>query len=425
MRLFLLSALLAACGGGGSDPRVIAGGGIGDGDIDGKVYVHVIDASDDTPLANATVSIAGHENLMTDAKGFVEFKDVDGPQTIAVKLQGYRNIVWAYANGTNVTIPLEKTGATIERATLSGTITGWDPSGLPAGHLKAAAVIYSQSDRLGDEENNIATPGDMNICNGATCNWTVISRAGTVTLAAAIVDYDSKGTAQTTDDTLTIIGWAMKSGVVVENGVNQSGLALSIVEAGNIDNVTIDYGTPPAALTQKTALVGIEVSDDEVIQLPLFAPEATTLLVPRPSVFDANAKLRLTAIAQTATGDAAAQSIVLRRGLSGTTLAAGEWLTPPVGVTATRDTATWGLVAGAKLHQVTYRDALGTSILEITSFDPKATTVTVPTLVALPIGGQLTARVSGIAADIDLQDFSLDEDEDKLTAVASQPAQVP
>jgi hypothetical protein len=44
----------------------------------------------------------------------------------------------------------------------------------------------------------------------------------------------------------------------------------------------------------------------------------------------------------------------------------------------------------------------------------------VPPLVALPTGA-IQARVQGIAADIDLQDFSLEEDEEKLTAVAVQP----
>lgn len=422
-RLFLIAVLAAACG-GGTDPRVIPGGGIGDGDIGGKVYIHVIDAADDTPLANATVAIAGHENVTTDAKGFVEIKDVDGPQTIAVKLQGYRNTVWAYANGTNVTIPLDKTGTSIPQATLSGSITGWDPTGLPAGHFKGAAVFYSQNDTLGDEANNLQTPAMGNICGGQSCNWTVVSRAGTVTLMAAIVDFDSKNTPSTADDTITIIGWAMKAAVVVENGVSQSGLALTLVEAGNMENLTIDYGTPPAALTQKTALVGIEVSADEIIQMPVFTPDQTTLLAPKPTVFDPNAKLRLTAIAQTPMGERAAQSIVLRRGLTGTSLAAGEWLTPPVGVTATRETASWELVAGAKLHSVQYRDATGTSILEITSFDPKATTVSVPLLVALPVSGQLTARVQGIGADIDPDDFSLEEDEDKLFAVAVQPVQI-
>lgn len=425
MRLLVTSlVLIAACGGGGgTDPRVIAGGGIGDGDIDGKIFVHVIDTSTDEPVASATVAIGGVEKP-TDAQGFVEFEDVEGPQTIAVEMVGYRPTVWALANGKNVTIPISKTAAS-QMATLSGTITGWDPSGLPANHFKGAAVLYSQNDRLGDEANNIPTPGNMNVCTGATCNWTVNVRSGTVSLVAAIVDFDSKGTLTEADDTITIIGWATKTGIVVEAGVNQTGLALSIVEAGNLQDMTIDYGTPPASLTQKASLIGIEIDDDEIVQLPQLDPAATTLLAPKPSVFGPSAGIRLTAVAQSAMGDRGPQSIVIRRNLTGTNLVAGEWLTPPVGVSATRTSASWELVANAALHQVQYRDALGTNLLEITVFDDKATTIEVPPLVALPVSGSLTARVSGIGADIDVQDFSLEEDEELLFAIAAQPVTVP
>jgi len=404
---------------------VIPGGGIGDGDIDGKVFVHVIDNATDAPLANATVAVSGNEQKVTDAKGFVEFDGVDGPQTFAVELQGYRPTVWAFANGKNVTIPLDKSTANVAQATLSGSITGWDPMGLPMNHIKGAAVLYSQTDNLGDEGNDIATPNMMNICGGPQCNWTVNVRAGTVTLVAAIIDVDTKGTLSQADDTISIIGWATKTGITVEAGVSQSGLALTIVEAGNLENLTVDYGTPPAALTTKGAFVGIEISDDEIVQLPLFDQTTNTLLAPKPAVFGATASLRLTAVAQTGMGELGAQSIVLRRNLAAPTLAAGEWLTPPVGVTATRDAASWQLVTGAKLHQVQYRDAQGNNLLEITVFDDKATSVDVPLLVELPASGALTARVSGIGANLDLQDFSLEEDEDELFAVAAQPVQIP
>jgi len=424
MRLLPFAFILAACGGGGTDPRVIPGGGIGDGDIDGKVFVHVIDNSTDAPLANASVAIGGM-TLMTDAKGFVELGDVDGPQTIAVKLQGYRSTVWAMANGKNVTIPLDKTTTTVGQATLSGSITGWDPSGLGAGHVKAAAVLYSQTDNLGDEANQIDTPNDMNICGGLACNFTVNTRTGTVSLIAAILDVDGKGTTTQADDTFSIIGWATKTGITVEGGVNQSGLALTIVEAGNIEAITVDYGTPPAALTMKSAFVGIEIGDDEVVQLPFLDQTSNMLLAPKPAVFGGTRGMRLTAIAQTNTGGLGAQSIVIRHDLSGPTLAAGTWLTPPVGVSATRSSATWGLVTGAVAHQVQFVDAAGVNQLQITVFDNKTTTIDVPALVSLPVSGNLTARVAGIGADFDVEDFSLEDDEDKLFALAAQPAAIP
>lgn len=413
--------VLAACG-GSAGPRLIEGGGIGDGDIDGKVWVHVIDNTTDAPLVNAMVDIGG-TTQMTNADGFVEFVDVEGPQTIAVKLQGYRPTVWARANGTNVTIPLSKASATIVgQATLSGTITGWDPTGLPADHVKGAVVLYSHTDTLGDEANELTTVSQRNICTGTTCEWMLVTRTGKVSLFAAIIDFDTKGTPADTDDTLAIIGWAVKKGITVENGVPQTNLALDIVQAGNLQELAIDYGASPSGLPSKGSVVGIEVSDDEVVQLPVFDAAATTVLAPKPSVFGGNKGYRLTAVAQTAAGDNGAQSIVLRRNLKAPTLAAGTWLTPPVDVAGTRTSASWSPVAGAVAHQVQFLDAAEQIQLEMTVFDNKTTAIDVPALVALPVSGSLKVRVSGIGASFDVEDFSLEDDEDKLFAIASQDA---
>jgi hypothetical protein len=421
MRWLSLICVLVACGGGGTDPHIVAGGGITDGKIDGKVFVFVIDDQSDEPIANATVAI-GAQMLTTDAKGFAEFKDVKGPQDIAVKMQGYRSVVWAAANGKNVTIPITKTA--IDQATLSGGIANWASITVPANHVKAAAVFYSHSDLVNGEANDINTPLMMNICLGqmAVCNWTINTRTGNLTLLAAIVDRDTKGTATPDDDTQTITGWATLGGIVAQAGSNQSGLMLNIVEAGNLQNLTIDYGTPPAALTQHAALVGIEIGEDEIVQIPFFLTTDTTLLAPKPSVFaGSTGTLRLTGVAQTTMGELGAQSIVLRRNLMGTSLSTGTWLDPPTGVTAARTTASWTPVSGAKLQSVQYRDATDGILLDITVFDAAVTTVAIPALVGLPVSGVLHARVSGIGADIDPQDFSLEEDEDKLFAIAMQP----
>src|SRR5512132_2774531 len=101
---FLTCAALAACSNDVA-PRLIAGGGIGDGSIDGRVNVHVIDG-DDAPVANATVRV-GDVDKTTDEKGLAIFEDVDGPQTISVKAEGFRSVAWVAADGANVTIPIE------------------------------------------------------------------------------------------------------------------------------------------------------------------------------------------------------------------------------------------------------------------------------------------------------------------------------
>src|SRR5262249_50672678 len=150
-------AALTACT-NSPDPRLIAGGGIGDGAIDGVVNIYVIDNDTYKRLADATLEIGGKQ-ATTDETGLAIFQDVSGPQTIAVKATGYRSAVWQDANGANITIPLTLLGnLSAQQATISGSVGGWDSISVPALHYKAAAVLYSQSDNLGDPANNIQTP---------------------------------------------------------------------------------------------------------------------------------------------------------------------------------------------------------------------------------------------------------------------------
>src|SRR5665811_496792 len=73
----------AACG-NSPDPRLIKGGGVGDGAIDGLVNVYVIDNDTYAPIVDATVEI-DNKDQQTDDTGLVIFQDVSGPQTVAVK----------------------------------------------------------------------------------------------------------------------------------------------------------------------------------------------------------------------------------------------------------------------------------------------------------------------------------------------------
>src|SRR5450432_3910083 len=122
MRTFLCLAFLAAACSNSPDPRVIKGGGVGDGAIDGLVNVYVIDNITYAPIADATVDIAGKQQT-TDNTGLVIFQDVNGPQTVSVKAAGYRGAVWQDANGANLTIPVTLLGnLTAQQATLSGSV---------------------------------------------------------------------------------------------------------------------------------------------------------------------------------------------------------------------------------------------------------------------------------------------------------------
>src|SRR3569832_3021472 len=148
MRTFFVLAFITACG-NSPDPRVIKGGGVGDGAIDGVVNVYVIDHDTYAPIADATVEVAGKQQ-QTDDAGLVVQRDVSGPQTIAVNAAGYRGAVWQDVNGANVTIAVTTLGMlTAQQATLTGSIAGWGQVTVPAGHVKAGVVGYSQSDTFG------------------------------------------------------------------------------------------------------------------------------------------------------------------------------------------------------------------------------------------------------------------------------------
>src|SRR3569833_3403607 len=209
MRTFFVLAFITACG-NSPDPRVIKGGGVGDGAIDGVVFVFVFVFVSFVLFVVVTVEVAGKQQ-QTDDTGLVVQSDVSGPQTIAVKAAGYRGAVWQDVNGANVTLAVPKLGMlTAQQATLTGSIAGWDQVTVPAGHIKAGVVGYSQSDTFGDEDNNIKTPNNANTCfgNPSTCTFSLATRTGTDTLTAAIVDLDPHGTADTADATLSLVGWA-------------------------------------------------------------------------------------------------------------------------------------------------------------------------------------------------------------------------
>lgn len=399
---------------------------MGDGDIDGEVNVYIIDSRTDAAVAGATVAI-GETEKKTDAKGLVVFPDVAGAQTIAVKAEGYRSTVWVKVNGANVTMPVQPLRSTPEQATLQGTIASWASISVAQGHYKAAIVLYSQTDDLGDDANNLATPLKANICAGITdCAWSVVTRTGSVTLTAILLDGDSKGTLDNADDTVSVIGYAFKQDITVGSGVSQSGLVLDPVEAGNLETVTIDEGTPPAGLPQVSSFPGIETGHHEIVQLPLSVfGKSTSYLTPKRSVYGADATYRLTAIAGTPSGALAAQSIVLRQGLTEPALVAGTWLVPPVDVVATRTTASYSPVAAARAHSAVWRDPTGADLLEITVFDAKTKELEVPNLVALPPSGTLTARLNAIGADFDPNDFSLEEDSALVWGIATQPTEIP
>ncbi|HEY0193300.1 MAG TPA: hypothetical protein VGC42_19415, partial [Kofleriaceae bacterium] len=257
-------------------PRVIAGGGIGDGAIDGVVNLHVIDDATRQPVAGATVQVGAVQGL-TDATGLFVAEGVAGPQTVIAKASNYRSELWVGVNGANVTIDVQPAVAVDPgKANLSGQITGFAGVTVPAGHVRVGAVTFAQSDLIDDKANALTTFANANVCvvsdPAAGCSFTITTRTGRVGLIAAIMDVDTKGTATSDDDVSTVIGWAYHGGVTVADGVNQSAVDLAMV--GGAVQSAIDFGAPPGSLTHVQGLVGIETADG-VYQLPVIETPAS------------------------------------------------------------------------------------------------------------------------------------------------------
>ncbi len=103
MRSLVLIRLVsvAACGGGGGDasgdsggnnvaPRVLGGGGIADGPIDGVVNLYVVDDGSRTPISGANVQV-GTVTGTTDATGLFIATGLAGAQTVLVQAAGYQS----------------------------------------------------------------------------------------------------------------------------------------------------------------------------------------------------------------------------------------------------------------------------------------------------------------------------------------------
>ncbi len=428
----------AACGGNDAKPTLITGGGVGSGGIDGLVNVYVVDETTAVPISGAKVRV-GTMDGTTDATGlFVAKSDsLSGKQNVTAVATGHVPTMWVGVDGANVTIPVEVSGAgtpTVPQAEIDGTIDGWDGY-QPQNQQDALVgiVSYSQTTDFGAAENSIAQPpGPLpafaqitgNMCVKATfgspaCAPKVNSRTGRVALVATIADVNFNGTATGDDDVYTVLGYAAKTGITVDNGVKQTGVELTAIAAGDTVTGGIDFGTPPAALTVVQGLIGLDLGLDGVAFIPdPLKPSAHTALIPTPSAFS-GLTYRVVATASASKTNTDTQSLVLKHGLAdASNIAVGEWLTTPTGLTASGDVMSFTAVTGAKLHGFEIHGADGSKAWSVTIFDGSVSATVPADLAPIPTGSD-ALKVSAIDADIDVSDFNLADKLDLVNRLSS------
>ena len=235
---------------------MIPGGGIGDGPIRGALNVFVIDEDTRNVLSSAAVRVGAAEETepcqaLTDSTGLARFDSsasgssgtADGGAgasgcklltkavTLTVSATGHAPSTWIGVDGSNVTIALRAISApALPRATVTGTIAGWDAMPAPAANHNRLAIIGASSNPdLTDRANNIDQgtrsvdveignniyPFDIaaNVCVRNSnplalvndCNWVLTTHTGAQAHFAILVDQDTKGTPDDeTDDTFTV-----------------------------------------------------------------------------------------------------------------------------------------------------------------------------------------------------------------------------
>jgi hypothetical protein len=294
----ILALVLAACGGNGGDdddgplePKLITGGGVSSGAVDGTLYVHVVEIDTATPIAGAAVLVDG-TTLTTDAAGLATFQ-VSGPQTITATSSGHAATTWFGVNGANATIPLEPAQRTIPTARVSGTIAGWNNLPNPSfGHYTLGLVLYSFLDDPAAPENSIAQPMNgttpLNTCLNTglsnNCAWQMNARVGQQIHTAVIVDGDTNGTSSDiSDDTYTLIGYAVGSPMTLTAGQQVTGESLAMVNGTMPLSVT--FPAALATLPHVIAIPELALGDAGriVFPLPTVAPGATTIEVLAPT----------------------------------------------------------------------------------------------------------------------------------------------
>lgn len=394
--------------------RLLPGGGISDAPIGGVVHVFVVNALTRQPIANARVDV-GMTTGTTDVTGLYSARGpaLQGKQTVVAAKAGFRTEVWVGVRGANVTLLLRPSPMpTVPQANLAGTIPAI--AGATAmSHYKLGLVSYSDHDDQLDAENQIATPGNTDYCVAPACAYTVATRTGTVSLLGGIYDVDTKGTGTTNDDTASFLGWAIETGITVADGVPQAGHVLPSVMPAQLQTVTVDLSGAPAGYTP-FGVVGIEISEREVLNLQGSARVATPSLKAPTLAVVPNIRYRLTSVIVDGQG---ARGIVYRRRQTTATLATGAWFVPPPPATADRTGASWTPPADATLSGVVLRDG-ATELVSIVAFDGSVAAA-LPPSVTLPTSGPLTVQPTALRAAFDVKSFAFDADRGKIDGVAA------
>jgi hypothetical protein len=460
--LSLLSSALAACSGTPVSappmPRFIEGGGLGDGPIAGTLFVYVADDDTRAPVSGASVRVGGSSDpnactATTDSTGLASFEKktcalLMGKQSVTASAQGYAPSTWIGADAANMTMTIRAMMAPpVDTATVSGTITGWDALPAPvAQHNTVGIVGYSQSPTASDAANNIAqgtrkvhvmvglvgTDLDIpaNACirnttvNLSDCAWQLTTRTGAQAHYAVVLDQDTKGTPNDdSDDTFTVTGWAVKTGLSFEKGATVSGEALTLLTDDQMQAFTASFPPALTGFAYLQAFPAIDLGDAGRIAIisPVLDATHTMTRVPKLAGPFAGAHYDFLAQSLIAKGQDQPSTLSWLHAVDPSqTVAAPAWTAPPTAIMASGGTYSFGAVTGASVHGGELRTMAGKRAWSITIFDG-TTSFTLPGISPdpLPTGPALFVASALVIDGFDPMSSKFDDLRTKLTHLAS------
>src|SRR5262245_53263920 len=456
--------------GGAAAPRLIPGGGVGDGPINGALNVYVIDEDTRNLLSSAAVRVGAAAELepcqaLTDSTGLARFsssgqspdggtggagcKLLTGPVTVTVSASGHAPATWIGVNGANLTIQLRAISAPpIPRAIVMGTIAGWDAMPPPAlNHNRLALIGPSSNPGLTDRANNMDQgtrsvdvdvggqlyPFDIasNVCvrnsNPAAivndCNWVLTTHTGPQAHFAILLDQDTKGTDDETDDTTVVTGWGIKTGLSFGAGSTNSGESIPLIADGDMQSFMASFATGPAGLDYIVGYPVLDLGAEGRITIILPTLDSTNKMTRGPRLTGplAGGHYDMTATAVDDPTKSLPATVTLLRDVNpSSTIAVTSWLPPPTGVVMANGTFSLTPAAGATLHAAQPQATDRQPRWAITIFDG-STSFTLPGLSPdpLPLGtiryGVSALRIPGA----NLRDLVFDDLADVITDISS------
>jgi hypothetical protein len=437
-------------------PHFVEGGGLVDGPIAGTLYVYVADDDSRQPVLGATVRVGGSADpdactATTDSTGLATFEKktcmhVQGKQSITSSAQGYAPSTWIGVDATNVTMNIRAmTPPPIDSAVVTGSIAGWDALPMPAAqHNLLGLVGYSASPTASDATNNLPqgmrtvhamtplgpvdVPVAQNVCirnaYANDCAWRLTTRTGPQAHYAIVVDQDTKGTDNNpADDTFTVIGWAVKTGLSFEKDHGMDGETLTLLTDDQMQPFTASFPSGLTGFAFVQAFPALDLGDAGriAIVIPALDPTRTMTRIPKLAGPFAGAHYDFLAQALIAKGQAQPSSLSWSHGVDvSTTVAAPAWTAPPTGITAAGGTFSFNAVAGASVQGGELQTMDGKRAWSITIFDG-TTSFTLPGVSPDPLaaGPALFVASALVLTDFDPSNVHFDDLRTKLTHLAS------